>query len=159
MSVKGTMDTVYALRLARLLGMSFHKWEAHKLGIIDDQGNVLKRPSTPIEKSNYTKFHSMVRSLKQTIQKYTGSAGSMSMSAKMGWNAIIREYGEPKLDEMDLSMISESKALSTIVEMIAGDSGGDEIKISTGEKSGDVVGAGSGGIPKKKKIVSDTKKV
>lgn len=159
MSVKRTMDAVYALRLARLLSMGFHDWEAHKLGIIDDQGNVLKRPSTTVEKANYTRFHSMVRSLKQTIQKYTGSFGSKSMAAKMGWNAIIREYGEPELDQMDLSLISESTALSTVVEMIAGDSGGDSVKIASGETSGDVTNIGADGqIKKKKKIVDITKK-
>lgn len=138
MGVKSTMDAAYALRLARLLGMNFELWEAFKLGIIDAKGNVLRRPKTPIEKSNYTKFHSMVRSLKQTLQKYIGNMGATALSTKMGWNAIIKEYGTPNLMDMDLELLSESKELSLIVEMVIGDSGGDANKIASGETSGDV---------------------
>lgn len=138
MSVKSKMDAVYALRLARLLGMDFQLWEAFKLGIIDEKGNVIKRPKTPIEKSNYTKFHSMVRSLKQTLQKYTGSIGTSALSAKMGWNALIKEYGIPDVNDMDLSLITESNELTKVVEMIAGDAGGDANNIASGVTSGDV---------------------
>lgn len=157
MSVKTKMDALYSLRLARLLGMDFELWEAYKLGIIDAKGNVIKRPVTPIEKANYTKFHSMVRSLKKTLQKYVGSVGTVSLSAKMGWNALIKEYGEPDFSNMDLTVISESKELMLIAEMVAGDAGGDAGKIASGETSGDITTMPSELKKRKNKVESKEK--
>ncbi|ADM79983.1 hypothetical protein phiAS5_ORF0140 [Aeromonas phage phiAS5] len=150
MSAKTVMDAVYAYRLATLLGKSFRKWEAFKLGIIDDQGNVIRRPETPKEKSHYTKFHSMVRSLKQTIQKFSGGFGTSALAVKMGWNAIISEYGEPDMSRMPLTECEESSDLHTLIEMISGDSGGDATAIATGEKSGSVTSKGPSNMGKKK---------
>ena len=154
MCAKTIMDVVYAYRLATLLGKSFSKWEAHKLGIIDDQGNVLRRPETPREKSHYTKFHSMVRSLKQTIQRFSGGFGTTALAVKMGWNAVIKEYGEPDLSRMPLVECEEDSDLHKLIEMVSGDCGGDATKIATGEKSGSVTDMGAGQtkkIDKKKK--------
>ncbi|ADQ52730.1 gp61.1 conserved hypothetical protein [Aeromonas phage PX29] len=150
------MDAVYAYRLATLLGKSFAKWEAHKLGIIDDQGNVLRKPETPKEKSHYTKFHSMVRSLKQTIQRFSGGFGTSALALKMGWNAIIKEYGEPDLSMMPLTECEENSDLHKLIEMVGGDCGGDATAIATGAKSGSVTDKGPDNMGKKKVAKSKT---
>lgn len=149
MSAKTVMDAVYAYRLATLLGKSFAKWEAHKLGIIDDQGNVLRRPETPKEKSHYTKFHSMVRSLKQTIQKFSGGFGTTALAVKMGWNAIIKEYGEPDLSRMPLVECECDSDLHKLIEMVGGDCGGDANAIASGSKSGSITDKGPSSLKKK----------
>lgn len=65
-------DNVYALRFLRLLTMPWEKTEAYKQGIIDDKGNILKRPrelKNSDEKAAYTYFHRLVFNIRRLIEK------------------------------------------------------------------------------------------
>ena len=53
-------DTYYTYRLVRTLATSWEDQEAYRLGIIDENGKVLRKSSTlktQDEKSAYTLFH------------------------------------------------------------------------------------------------------
>jgi len=62
-------DFFYAIRFLRLLTTKWEKTEAFKLGIIDKNGNKLKKPETAEEKSAYNLFHKLVYNIKRLINK------------------------------------------------------------------------------------------
>lgn len=61
--ISRTGDLFYAFRFLKLLVTPWEKTTAFELGIIDENGKVLKKGSqrnTPEEKSAYTVFHRLV---------------------------------------------------------------------------------------------------
>ena len=62
-----TTDTVYAFRFLRLLTTPWTKTGAYKLGLIDANGNVLRKPETSEEKSKYNIFHKLVFNIKRML--------------------------------------------------------------------------------------------
>lgn len=69
MSLLRGADFIYALRFLRLLTMPWEKTEAYKQGIIDDEGNKLKKPETPKEKGAYNTFHKLVFNIRRLLGK------------------------------------------------------------------------------------------
>ena len=70
--VSRTADLFYAFRFLKLLVTPWDKMEAFDLGVIDDNGKVLKKASdrkTPQEKSSYTVFHRLVFNVKRLLNK------------------------------------------------------------------------------------------
>ena len=62
-----TTDTVYAFRFLRLLTTPWVKTGAFKMGLIDANGNVLRKPETSEEKSKYNIFHKLVFNIKRML--------------------------------------------------------------------------------------------
>ncbi|MEK9769694.1 MAG: hypothetical protein VW683_12290, partial [Betaproteobacteria bacterium] len=62
-------DTVYALRFLRLLTMPWEKTAAFKVGVIDENGNRIKKPETSEEKEAYTVFHRLVFNIRRLLAK------------------------------------------------------------------------------------------
>lgn len=145
---KTAIDSVYAYRFIRLMSKDFNQWKAFEFGLIDDKGNLLKRPKTNEEKDAYTPFHASIRSLKRTLSTVPGAVGWASMQSTL--SAIGSRYG---LTESDWKNISDNVG-GVISEMIAGDAGngsGSAQSIATGTTTGDVVTAGPTVIPAKKR--------
>tara|TARA_B100001093_G_scaffold516985_1_gene597184 strand:+ start:2661 stop:3254 length:594 start_codon:yes stop_codon:yes gene_type:complete len=70
--VSRTADLFYAFRFLKLLVTPWDKMEAFDLGVIDDNGKVLKKAAdrkTPQEKSAYTVFHRLVFNVKRLLNK------------------------------------------------------------------------------------------
>jgi hypothetical protein len=70
--VSRTGDLFYAYRFIKLLVTDWDKTDAYKLGIVDEDGKVLKKSSqltTPDEKSAYTVFHRLVFNIKRLLNK------------------------------------------------------------------------------------------
>lgn len=130
-AAKTVVDSTYAYRFVRLMQKDFKEWKAFDTGIIDERGNVLRRPKTDEEKSAYTPFHAAIRSMKRTMSTVPGLVGIQSMMS--AWSAIASRFG---LTESDVQYIIQEIPL---MEMVAGDAGGDATNIAKGETSGDVV--------------------
>src|SRR6056300_534319 len=70
--ISRTGDLFYAYRFIKLLTTSWDDTEAYKLGIIDEDGKVLRKASTlqtNDEKSAYTVFHRLVFNIKRLLNK------------------------------------------------------------------------------------------
>ena len=69
--ISKAIDTYAALRFLRILTMKWEDIKAYKLGIIDKDGNALKKPRDipTTEKKYYTLFHRLVFNLKRLLQK------------------------------------------------------------------------------------------
>ena len=134
-AIKTATDSVYAYRFIRLMQKSFVDWNAYELGVIDDKGNLIRRPKTDAEKSAYTPFHASIRSLKRTLGTIPGVTSWQVLASSL--SAIGSRYG---LTESDWSLISEELDEPMIFEaVVSGDSNGDPVKIASGETSGSVV--------------------
>ena len=62
--IKRAADLVYTFRFLKLLVTSFEDTSAFKMGLINDKGKRIKKPSTTEEKNAYTPFHRLVFNIK-----------------------------------------------------------------------------------------------
>lgn len=72
MSISRLTDFAYALRIVTLLCTPWKEQAAYKQGIIDDEGNLLKKSrdlKTSEEKDSYTYLHRMVFNMKRALEK------------------------------------------------------------------------------------------
>lgn len=146
---KTVADSVYAYRFIRLIQKDFTDWEAFKKGIIDERGNVIKRPKTDEEKSAYTPFHGAVRSIKKMLNRVPGAQTWATIAGAI--SAVGSRYGLTEEQIDDVSIIAKPLFES----MVAGDSGGDQNKIASGTNSGDIVNAGPVVIKNKRKSLKE----
>lgn len=98
-----TADLFYAFKFLKLLTTSWDKTEAFKLGLIDNNGKLLKKAKTSEEKSAYTVFNRLVFNVKRLIPG--NKIGSYAAAL-----FLIKEYTD----------IPESK-LKTIMEEATGE--------------------------------------
>lgn len=71
-SFSKTVDTIIALRIVKILVQKWEETDAYKLGIIDKEGNFLKKTrelKTTAEKAAFTKFHVIIFRLKKVLEK------------------------------------------------------------------------------------------
>jgi hypothetical protein len=76
-----TGDLVYTIRFLRLLTTKWEDTGAFKLGIVDNEGKKIKKPSTEEERSAYNTFHRLVFSVKRLINKAPGGKSSVASYA------------------------------------------------------------------------------
>jgi len=74
--ISRTGDLFYAFRFLKLLVTPWENMEAFRLGVIDANGKVLKKRTTPQEKSAYTVFHRLVFNIKRLLNKVPGKLGT-----------------------------------------------------------------------------------
>lgn len=74
-------DLTYTLRFLRLLTTKFEDTTAYKLGLIDKDGNKLRKPETSEEKSAYNLFHRLVFNLKKLLAKVPGGKSQFASYA------------------------------------------------------------------------------
>lgn len=145
------MDLTYSMRMIRLLRKPFTEWTAYKLGIIDGQGEVLRNPKTKEELEAYSPFHRSIRHIKRRLNSVPYLSGFMNLNSM--YDSLRNRYNltEQEHNEIMQNVPSLRDALSE--EMVAGDSGGDPEKISSGQTSGAVTNTGPKvlGIQKRKK--------
>jgi len=60
---------VAAYQLVRLISSPFKKWDAYKHGLIDDEGETIRKPKTDTEKKSFGMFQRLVRRIKQIMRK------------------------------------------------------------------------------------------
>lgn len=121
----------YVKRFVDLMHTEFCDWEAKRLGIIDGNGNLLRRPNNS-EKQHYDRFHEIVRSCKLS-------------------SGIDNVYVAESIKKLAPSHITEQEVNTLLEEMVAGDSGYDSTNIASGTTSGDVVNAGPKTLTKKRR--------
>lgn len=150
---KTVADSLYALRFIRLMQKSFEEWEAYRVGVIDNNGNLLKRPKTDEEKKAYTPFHASIRSLKRTMATIPGMTAWATIQSSL--SAIGSRFS---LTESDWILISKELDHPLFESMVAGDSSGSTENIATGTTTGAVTNIGGTTISqRKRKLVGKQK--
>ena len=89
------VDNLIAYRVLTMLVKPFSETDAYRLGIIDNKGKNLIKPSslsTTEEKSAYTFLHRLVFNMKKIINKLPG--GESKLKSVISAYFLIREYYE-----------------------------------------------------------------
>lgn len=66
------VDSYMAYKFVKNLSKPFEKWKAYELGLIDDNGDIIREPQTPEEKKEITPFMNIIRNCKKLIRKFPG---------------------------------------------------------------------------------------
>jgi len=95
------MDILYTRRFITLLLKDFDEWDAFEHGIIDKDGNIIKKRvqrKTSQEKKAFTRFHSIVLTIKKTLDKFSSSSSLKIVTAF----ALLKEHYED--ENMDFNI-------------------------------------------------------
>jgi len=96
-------DYYLTYKFIKALIQPFSKTDAYKLGIIDDEGNILKKKrdlKTDEEKNAYGFFNRMVWNLKKLIQKVPVIGRSLGSLAAATYMFFKEDYDPVQLDEL-----------------------------------------------------------
>ena len=94
------VDNLIAIRIIWLLSTPFDKFDAYKLGLIDDQGRKLKKATTPEEKKATSMLHRLVWNLKRIIALAPG--GSSRIGSLVAAYLLVKEGYENDYTDMQL---------------------------------------------------------
>ena len=83
-------DTYFAFRFLRLLTTPWEKTGAYKLGIIDAEGKVLRKPVDMAERSKYNIFHRLVFRIKRLLNKIPFGKTTVASYLAALW--LIKEH-------------------------------------------------------------------
>lgn len=89
------IDLYLVYQFLRRLTTPFEEWDAYKLGIIDKDGNILKKKhqrTTQAEKEAFRTFDIMILKLKRLLEKVPGGQSKLASYAAALW--LIREWNE-----------------------------------------------------------------
>lgn len=95
MALKGAIGAYATYNFVRELTKSWDEMKAFELGIIDDEGNILKKARdlrTPEERDSYTLFHRLIWNTKRMLEKLPGGASKIKSYAAAAW--LLRENKE-----------------------------------------------------------------
>lgn len=110
--VSRAADVYYTYRFLRTLTTSWEDMDAYKLGLVDGNGKVLKKPSTSEEKDAYNLFFRLVFNVKrlmerlpfgkQRIASYAAALYLIKENTGMSDDQIRKVFDEINLDIEDL---------------------------------------------------------
>lgn len=118
------IDNALAFRILYMLVTSFEDTSAYKLGIIDKNGNALKKSKdfkTSAERDSYTNLDRLVFSLKKLLAKVPGGKSKLASLVAAYW--LVKESYQKRTvikeqELMSLIDIIEAKKLTLVEEEI-----------------------------------------
>ena len=116
------VDYYLVFRFIKALVQPFNRTKAYKLGIIDDEGNVIKRKRSGLEeRSNYTLFHRLLRKLKQLMEKVPGMKSKLgkAVAAYFLFKEGMEKHGAngELLDEGFIEYVNDNMTLSESMQV------------------------------------------
>lgn len=72
--VESFADTIILYSLLKKLNLSWEEWPAYELGIIDNNGKLLRLPRNPEERKSWTMLDKFIANLKRILQKFIGKS-------------------------------------------------------------------------------------
>jgi len=121
---------ILAYKILKDISTKWDKFDAYKLGIIDDKGKKLKSPKTPEEKNSYDAYWRIVFNLKRILQRLVGKSNIVQSIA----TAFLLKEGvqvqtiETIIKELDLKDFdtADTYYVESILEAIVIDSNAPE---------------------------------
>jgi len=103
------MDLYIAYSIVNLLTKPWEKWDAFKLGLIDDKGNKLKKAKTKEEKEAMTKKLIIVRNIKRLLGKLPGGNSKFATAAAA---LFLLHEAKEHVESLVESIINEAGLIS-----------------------------------------------
>ena len=101
--ITGAANLYFIYKFIRILTTPFNKTDAFKLGIVDENGKILKKKAklkTDEEKDAYTMMHRLVWKLKRLMEKIPFGKSRLASYAAALW--LIKENKEDNISEEEL---------------------------------------------------------
>lgn len=102
------LDTFLVYQFIKRLATPFNKWKAYELGIIDDEGNVLKKRKeleTQQEKNAWGYYDILVTNLKKLLAKLP--FGRTRLASFAAAAILLKEYEERSIDPDNIDLLEE----------------------------------------------------
>lgn len=123
----GVFDAVVTYQFIKLVSQDFTEWKAYELGIIDEDGNVVRKRrslKTTEEKNSFTSFHVVIKNLKKILEKTPfGKSKLLSFASALLLmkedRENIPEYSQEELVEQLNSIIEKSNTKRWFIEYSA----------------------------------------
>lgn len=108
------IDVFLVYQFLRRLALPFNKWQAFRVGVIDDKGEIVVKEAdrTPEQKQAFGKFDLMILKIKKLLARVPG--GSSKIASYMAALWLIKEWNH----FTDRPMITESVSESDINESL-----------------------------------------
>lgn len=93
--MSGVIDLWYTYQFIKRLATPFKEWDAFKTGVIDEDGNIIKKGKERrmvSERDSFTKFDLLVLKLKKLLEKIPGGRSKLASYAASLW--LIKEHNE-----------------------------------------------------------------
>lgn len=114
------VDLFMVYQFIRRLATPFKEWEAFKLGIIDERGNILKKRSelrSIKERDAFGVFDTLVLRLKRLLEKLPGGQTRIASYAAALW--LIKEWNHFSPDSLLTEDVSDDHILDSIDSFIS----------------------------------------
>ena len=105
------VDLFLVYQFIKRLATPFEKWDAYDLGIIDKDGNILKKRKelrTVKERDAWGKFDVMISKLKKLLAKVPGGSSRLASYAAALW--LIKEHTQQNAETLTEEQLEESFA-------------------------------------------------
>jgi hypothetical protein len=116
MPLKSAMNTYMVYQFIRELTRSWDEMKAYELGIIDSEGNQLKRSKdlkTQEERESYTLWHRLIWNVKRILEKLPGGASKIKSYAAAAW--LLKENKDlidnQLIRVVELNEVSEARMM------------------------------------------------
>jgi hypothetical protein len=107
MKMKSIGDIYAAYRLVKAFALHWTKFDAYKLGIIDENGKKIRSPETKEEKDSYNTWYRMVFNLKRLLQVVVGKNINIQRATAL---LLLREgYESDEANEISNLLLRECK--------------------------------------------------
>jgi len=101
------LKNVAAYQLIRLLSKPFTKWDAYEKGLIDKDGDTLRKPKNDSEKKAFGMFQRLIRRIKQIISKAPFGAFKIA-SLAVALKLLKEETGHDLTSELEQFGVNNS---------------------------------------------------
>jgi hypothetical protein len=111
----GAIDLYLIYSFIRRLVTPFSEWEAHKLGIIDERGNILKKRrnlTTVRERQAFGVFDVLILNLKKLLERLPAGQTRLASYAAALW--LIREHKAFTPDSLLTESISDEEIQESV---------------------------------------------
>jgi len=122
------VDIYLVYRILRRLTQPFTDWEAYKLGVIDDKGNILKKSNDRLklaEREAFTKFDLLVLKLKRLLGTLPAGRTRLASYAAALWflkeekNLTVENLEEKFVFEFSKDFLTEAKVKKEEIANVA----------------------------------------
>lgn len=107
-------NTVVVYMIIKQLSLPFEEWDAFELGIIDDEGNKIKKPRSSKERKAWTVFDRFIANIKKILSKFVGPSrfGAIVTAAY-----LLRDSQVPLLNKNLLTESNDSVDLTANMQL------------------------------------------